>query len=109
MQLTVLGATGPTGQQVVAQALAAGHRVTAPYTAPLPKLVIRLLMRRMFADKGAADDLYRASGLDWTLVYPAILTNGAHTGAYTAVETPDRKVADRISRADVADFMLHAA
>ncbi|MEJ8640437.1 NAD(P)H-binding protein [Streptomyces sp. MS1.HAVA.3] len=29
MQLTVLGATGPIGQQVLQQALAAGHRVTA--------------------------------------------------------------------------------
>ncbi|MFI1284326.1 NAD(P)-dependent oxidoreductase [Streptomyces sp. NPDC020858] len=28
MQLTVLGATGPIGQQVLQQALAAGHRVT---------------------------------------------------------------------------------
>ncbi|MFE2147691.1 NAD(P)-dependent oxidoreductase [Streptomyces sp. NPDC059456] len=29
MQLTVLGATGPIGQQVLRQALAAGHKVTA--------------------------------------------------------------------------------
>ncbi|MFF4098967.1 NAD(P)-dependent oxidoreductase [Streptomyces sp. NPDC001903] len=29
MQLTLLGATGPIGQQVLRQALAAGHRVTA--------------------------------------------------------------------------------
>ncbi|MER6318513.1 NAD(P)-binding oxidoreductase [Streptomyces sp. NPDC001581] len=29
MQLTVLGATGPIGRQVLQQALAAGHRVTA--------------------------------------------------------------------------------
>lgn len=29
MQLTVFGANGPTGRQVVTQALAAGHRVTA--------------------------------------------------------------------------------
>ncbi|MFC9823977.1 NAD(P)-dependent oxidoreductase [Streptomyces erythrochromogenes] len=29
MQLTVLGATGPIGRQVLRQALAAGHRVTA--------------------------------------------------------------------------------
>jgi uncharacterized protein YbjT (DUF2867 family) len=61
------------------------------------------------ADKAVADDLIRASGLDWTLVRPAILTNGPHTGSYRAVTVPNRKVGDRISRADVADFMLRAA
>ncbi len=71
-------------------------RVTSPYIATLPKLAIRLMMSKLFADKATADDLIRTSDLDWTLVYPAILTNGP----YTAVQTPARRVGDRISRAD---------
>ena len=34
MNLTVLGATGPTGTQLVEQALAAGHHVTALARSP---------------------------------------------------------------------------
>jgi uncharacterized protein YbjT (DUF2867 family) len=64
---------------------------------------------KLFADKAEADALLRSSGLDWTLVYPAILTNGSLTGTYTAREAPRRKVSSRVSRADVADFMLKQA
>ncbi|MFE6821710.1 NAD(P)-dependent oxidoreductase [Streptomyces sp. NPDC057690] len=191
MRLALLGATGPTGQQILDQALEAGHRVTVlvrdparlpqrdhpditvvtgdatstddlthalagsdvvlsalgpgkdfkstlaghatralipaaraagidrvvmlsalgagdtmRYTGVVPKTVIKLMMSRLFADKAEADALLRSSGLDWTLVYPAILTNGSLTGTYTAQEAPRRRVSSRISRADVADFML---
>ena len=92
---------------VILSALGAG--ATSPYIATLPELAIKLMMSKLFADKATADDLIRASDLDWTLVYPAILTNGPYTGAYTAVQAPARRVGDRISRADVADFMLRQA
>ncbi|MFD1538873.1 NAD(P)-dependent oxidoreductase [Nonomuraea guangzhouensis] len=99
-------ATGVT-RVVVLSALGSGR--TEPDIAALPKLAIKLLMSKLFADKAVADGLIRASALDWTLVYPAILTNGRHTGRYRAVDKPTRKVGDRISRADVAEFLLHAA
>ncbi|MGW0945469.1 NAD(P)-dependent oxidoreductase [Streptomyces sp. NPDC002623] len=194
MKLTVLGATGPTGRQILEQALSAGHEVTvlvrsldrlpeaardrvtvvtgdatraadveralagsevvisalgsgndfksdiasraaqalvpaakaadtkrvvvlsalgsgptSTHASTVPRLFGRLLMGTVMADKAVADDLIKASGLDWTLVRPAVLTNGPHTGSYKAVTVPDRKVGDRVSRADVADFMLRAA
>ncbi|MGW1501872.1 NAD(P)-dependent oxidoreductase [Streptomyces mirabilis] len=191
MHLTLLGATGPTGQLVLQQALKAGHRVTAlvrdparlpqrddpdvtvvigdatrtedlaramagsqavvsalgagsartsdlasraaqalvpaaratgvqrivvlsafgvgdtlqHYTA-VPRTFVRLLLRGVFGDKAVADELLRGSGLDVTLVYPTILTKGPYTGTYTVIETPGKKIGGRISRADVADFML---
>jgi putative NADH-flavin reductase len=192
MKLFILGATGPTGLQIVRQALAQGHQVTAfvrdparlPYTdknlgvatgslpgdaraleqalrghdavisslglhnalkahhfsennmrmlvpamqkqgvrrliivsangvgdtrthSPLlPRLMYRLLLTDIFADKQAGEALVRASSLDWTIAYPTLLTNGPRTGNYRAAERLELKGMPRISRADVADFVL---
>jgi len=190
MQLLILGATGPTGRNLLGQALDAGHDVTAlvrkanrltvehprlatvigdatdlevlktagrgkdavlsalgagnslhsdiasrAMTALIPalkaqgvkriillssfgvgesfkqasrmqKLAYTTLLRRIFADKAKADAMLRDSGLDWTLVYPTLLTNGPRTGNIRAGERLVMKGMARISRADVADFML---
>jgi len=192
MKLFVLGATGPTGLQILRQALAQGHAVTAfvrdparlPITdgklnvvtgalpgdaralaealrgheavisslglhnalrshgfsesnmrvlvpameregvrrlivvsangvgdthrhAPLlPRIMYRLLLTDIFADKKAGEDIVRASGLDWTFAYPTLLTNGPRTGNYRAGERLELKGMPKISRADVADFVL---
>jgi uncharacterized protein YbjT (DUF2867 family) len=157
MNLTVLGATGATGVQLVEQAIAAGHRVTAlarsaenltltnpnlhvvqgdatdravvsqamkgadavisvlgargPVIAeatravvaaaeqagpdrivmlssfavardrlkPVSKLVTRMAMGSQIKDKTAGEEVLRASGLDWTIVYATLLTNGPKT------------------------------
>lgn len=73
------------------------------------RLMYRTVMRSLFADKADADARVRASGLDWTLVYPVTLTNGPATGgAYRAGERLPMKGMPQISRADVAAFMLAA-
>jgi putative NADH-flavin reductase len=75
--------------------------------APLvPRLMYRLLLGDIFADKQAAEDRVRASGLEWTFVYPTGLTNGPRTGAYRAGERLGLRGFPTISRADVADFVL---
>ena len=193
MKLLVLGATGGTGREVVAQALAGGHEVTAfvrdtrklaasddrlgvlvgsttddhgalaravrghdavvsalgrgrsfrsfgliarsmralvpameslgvkrlivvsahgvgdtSRDAPLlPRLMHRLLLADVFADKSAGEAYVRGSSLDWTLVYPVALTGGPRTGRYRVGERLAlRGLLPRISRADVADFIL---
>jgi putative NADH-flavin reductase len=191
VNLTLLGATGPTGQQILLQALEAGHRVAVLVRNParlpqrgderiivvtgdatrsgdvrralagsrallsalgpgrnlrsdiasraasammpaardagisriivlsalgvgdsmrhasrLQSTAMKLMLRRVLADKAVADDNLRASGLDWTLVYPVLLTNGPHTGRCSALRNPVGRIGGRISRADVADFML---
>ncbi|MFB7216338.1 NAD(P)-dependent oxidoreductase [Streptomyces sp. NPDC056255] len=198
MQLTVLGATGPTGQQVLQQALAAGHHVTALIREParLPqredarvtvvtgdatsaadvekaargsqalvsalgpgkdfkstlatrtaapvmeamaatgvrRLVwlsalgsgataqrqsrvqagaSKLLMGKLMADKGTADDRIARSDLGWTVVLPVMLGNGPGSGAggyeVLPLDGTTGRIGGKISRADVADFMLTAA
>ena len=192
MNILVFGATGPTGQQVLRQALGQGHAVTAfvrdPATLPtnekrlrvvngdttrdtgkvadavsgqdavisalgrrstfksdhliersmqvivpameragvrhlilvsafgvgesrrdaplIPRMMYRVLLGDIFADKKAAEDHVRRSNLDWTFVYPVLLTNGPMTGTYRAGERLELHGLPKISRADVAHFIL---
>ena len=73
---------------------------------PLPKMVMRLLFRDLYADKAAGEDVVRRSGLDWTLVYPVTLTNGPATGRCRMGERLALRGFPRISRADVALALL---
>ncbi len=45
------------------------------------------LLRGIYADKLIGDDLIRHSGLDWTIVQPAVLTDGPLTRNYRAANT----------------------
>jgi putative NADH-flavin reductase len=74
----------------------------------LPRVFIRTLLRDLYADKTRGEDeLFRIGNeLDWTLVYPVSLTNGPATGRYRAGERLELHGVPRISRADVADFIL---
>lgn len=73
---------------------------------PIQKLAYRTLLRAIFADKAKADAMLRESGLAWTLVYPTLLTEGPRTGRCRAGEHLAMKGMAKISRADVAQFML---
>jgi putative NADH-flavin reductase len=74
----------------------------------VPRIAIRTLLRDLYADKNRGEDELRrmGNGLDWTLVYPVTLTNGARTGRYRVGERLALHGLPRISRADVADFLL---
>jgi len=195
MKILVFGATGPTGQQIVKQALARGHAVTAFVRRPeglaitdgnlrivpgevtqdpprvaeamrgqdlvisalgrrssfrsdrlisrsmgvivpamaqagvrrmilmssfgvgeslrdaplIPGIMFRVLLSDIFADKKSAEDQLRGSGLDWTIVHPVLLTNGPLTGRYRAAERLELRGMPKISRADVAHFILAEA
>ena len=50
--------------------------------------------------------MLRDSTLDWTLVHPVLLTNKPGTGNYRAGEILSMKGMPKISRADVAEFIL---
>ncbi|MFD5763276.1 NAD(P)H-binding protein, partial [Streptomyces sp. NPDC127044] len=79
---------------------------TLRHAPPPPRPIDCLWLQGVFGDPPPAPELLRGSGLDVTLVYPTILTKGPYTGTYTVIETPGKKIGGRISRADVADFML---
>ena len=75
--------------------------------APLiPRLMYRLLLSDIFADKLAAEDYLRGTRIEWTFVYPVLLTDGPRTGRYRAGEHLALRGLPKISRADVADFIL---
>ena len=67
---------------------------------------LRVLDRHAFRDKENQDALIRNSDLDWISVCPPWLTNGPHTGVYRYGCDLRPPINAKISRADVADFML---
>ena len=91
---------------VVMSALGVGDtRGQAPW---FPRLMYRVLLDDIFGDKAAGERIVQASTLDWTLVYPPLLTDGPLTKAYRVGETLALSGMPRISRADVAHFMVLA-
>jgi putative NADH-flavin reductase len=65
-----------------------------------------LLLKTIYEDKDRQEVLIRASDTDWTIVRPAFLTNGPLTGNYRVLIDLSGITAGKISRADVAHFML---
>jgi len=191
MRITLFGATGGTGREVLDQALAAGHEVTAvvrdpsklsapgvvaadvmdpaaiaPFIdgrdvvvtaigsrelrqptsvqtdstasiveamretgvrrlivvsnsgmvtegdGPLTKALVKPILRRIlvhgWTDMRHMEDVVTASGLDWTIIRPPMLTNGPRTGAYRRELGRNVRGGRRISRADVADSILRS-
>jgi putative NADH-flavin reductase len=78
-----------------------------PLTRVLVKPILRRVLRHGFADMLGMEAVVRASSLDWTILRPPRLTNGRRTGGYRT--EVDRNVRGRfqVSRADLADCMLH--
>jgi putative NADH-flavin reductase len=75
--------------------------------APLvPRIMYRVLLRDIFADKQAGEEHLRRSSLEWTIVYPVLLTDGPLTGSYRVGERLELHGLPKISRADVAHFIL---
>ncbi len=72
----------------------------------VPRILMRLLFQDLYSDKRVGDDLIQRSDLDWTLVYPTTLTNGPRTGRYQVGERLALRGVPKISRADLADFLL---
>lgn len=67
-------------------------------------IIIPLVLRNAIADHESKEQIIKQSSLDWVIVRPAGLTNGAYTGQYRHGDTI--QYGANISRADVADFML---
>lgn len=192
MRILVIGATGPTGQQIVEQGLAQGHEVTALVRNPnkfemqhnslqilkgdildpasldavqqqdavisslgtkkiglepvtllsegtknllqtmerhsvkrlicitglgagdskghggwlYDKLILPLILRRIYDDKDRQEAEIRQSSLNWVIVRPGILTNDPAKGDYRVLTDLTGVTAGKISRADVAAFVL---
>ena len=68
----------------------------------------KLFFPGMVADASAMENVFEESGLDWTMARPPELTDKPYTGKYRVREGRLPLFGFRISRADVADFMLTA-
>jgi putative NADH-flavin reductase len=92
-------------QSAYAVAALDGEWREAPWVLPLilpffPKI------KTMFADHVIQERITRQSGLDWIIVRPSKLTDGPQTGHYKAGVHLSMGLNAKISRADVADFLL---
>jgi putative NADH-flavin reductase len=70
------------------------------------RIVNPLLLRTIYEDKDRQEELIRASDTDWIIVRPGFLTNWPLTRHYRVLTDLTGVTAGKISRADVAHFML---
>ena len=70
-------------------------------------VIVAIFLRHAFADHERQEAIVKKSSLDWTIVRPPHLKDGPRTGEYRHGFPPtDRNIQAKLSRADVADFML---
>jgi putative NADH-flavin reductase len=70
---------------------------------------VRKVIPDKMRDKDEMEALVRGSAIDWTLIRPPLLTNGQRTGRYRAGTALAPGLAARLSRADLAAFILRVA
>ena len=67
-------------------------------------------MGSLIRDKSAGEQVLRQSDLEWTIIYASVLKDGPVSGSVEVVpEGAKRRISDRISRSDVAEWMIQAA
>ena len=69
-------------------------------------LIVPFLLKNAFEDHELQEKNIEQSGLNWTIVRPGNMTNGKKTSSYKFGFKSTAKIKLKISRADVADFML---
>lgn len=71
------------------------------------RIMFGLFLREAYADHHAQEACIKQSSLEWVIVRPGAFTDGPATCAYTHGFPPtDKSLKLKISRADVANFML---
>ena len=70
------------------------------------KIINPLLLKTIYEDKEIQEALVRESELEWVIVRPGFLTNGSRTESYRALNELQGVKAGKISRADVAHYVL---
>lgn len=70
------------------------------------RIILPLVLRKVYEDKDRQEAIIRASGLEWIIVRPVMLTNGAATGVIQSSDDPSLRRGSKIARADVATFVV---
>jgi uncharacterized protein YbjT (DUF2867 family) len=76
---------------------------------PLLRLATGIAMGGLIKDKSAGEQLLRQSDLDWTIVYASTLGDGPATGSTVLPEGVNWSMSQKVSRADVATWLIQAA
>ena len=71
------------------------------------KIINPLLLKTIYEDKDRQEKVVKDSGLEWVILRPGFLTNGPLTGKYKIFTDLSGVNAGKISRFDVADFILN--
>jgi uncharacterized protein YbjT (DUF2867 family) len=74
----------------------------------VPRLLTGVAVGSLIKDKSAGEQLLRQSDLDWTIIYASLLKDGPASGSVEVPEGAKRRISDRISRSDVAEWMVQA-
>jgi len=70
------------------------------------RLLVATFLRGANKDKAAMESAVKSSGLDWVILRPAILTDDSATGNVHVFDAETGGKAHKITRADLASFML---
>lgn len=70
------------------------------------RLLVATFLRGANKDKAAMESAVKSSGLDWVILRPAILTDDSATGNVRVFDAKTGGKAHKITRADLASFML---
>lgn len=71
------------------------------------KIIVPYLLKKTFEDHSLQETIVKRSDLNWTIIRPGSLTNGAFTGSYKhGFSYTDNSLKVKISRTDVADFLI---
>ena len=70
------------------------------------RVISPLLLKEIYKDKDREEALIKESHSNWMIVRPGFLTDGPRTGRYRVIENSAGMTVGKISRSDVADFML---
>lgn len=69
-------------------------------------VLLPTLLRRVYDDKDMQEQIIRDSTLDWVIARPGLLTRGPRTRSYRVLTNRDEWGMGKISRANVADFLV---
>lgn len=70
------------------------------------RLLLPLMLRKVYEDKDRQEDAIRGSTLDWTIVRPTVLNDKPARGRIKALTDLSGVHGGTIARADVADFVV---